>query len=249
MKRTHERAGVRAAWPSDWWAVAAAIALAIALFQPHAARAAVYKWVDDKGVVHYSDRVPPEAVNKGNVQLGSQGIPIKRVDPAIAPEQRKARESESEQQREAAKQRDAAARRDRALLDSYTSESDIDLARSRAVHTLQAALDSAQGYSTLLTKRKVALNQRKAAYVGKAVPADIENELAAVDAELERQGAVIAQKNKQLVEVAAKYDAEKERWHAIKNSEATQPPPAQGAAAVPAPPPAPTPSPPPAPRK
>ena len=39
------------------------VALAIALV-PRAARAATYKWVDEKGVVHYTDKIPPEAVNK-----------------------------------------------------------------------------------------------------------------------------------------------------------------------------------------
>lgn len=224
-----------------------AIVLAIAMFQPDAARATVYKWTDDKGIVHYSDQMPPEAVNKGNVQLGPQGMPIRKVAPAIAPEQHKARAAESEQQREAVKEQQAAARRDRALLDSYTEESDIDLARRRATKTLQAALESAQGYTTQLTKRKVALAEKRASYAGKAVPADIEQELAAIDGELDRQSTVIAQKNRQLVEVAAKYDAEKERWRAIKSGDAAKPSPAQGAAAVAAP--APTPSPQPAPRK
>ena len=29
-----------------------------------AAAATTYKWVDDQGIVHYSDKIPPEAVNK-----------------------------------------------------------------------------------------------------------------------------------------------------------------------------------------
>ena len=219
-------AGTRAgmARHSGRWPVAAAIVLAIALFPAGATRAALYKWVDDKGVVHYTDQVPPDAVNKGNVQLSPQGIHIKKVDPAVPPEQRKAREAEQERQQEAVKQQAETARRDRALLDSYTNESDIDLAKSRAVKTLQAALESAQGYSTLLTKRKAGLAERKATYAGKPVPADIEREMATIDAELARQSDIIAQKNKQLVEVAARYDADKERWQALKTGEATMPP-------------------------
>ena len=212
--------------------------LAIASFPSGAALAAMYKWVDDKGVVHYTDQVPVDAVNKGNVQLNPQGVPIKKVDPAITPEQRKATEAEQERQREAAKQQAEAARRDRALLDSYTTESDIDLAKSRALKTLQAALESAQGYSTQLTKRKAGLAERKATYAGKPVPADIEREMAAIDAELARQSDIIAQKNEQLVEVAAKYDADKARWQALKNGEAPMPPPAQGMATAATPRPA-----------
>jgi len=218
------------------WPLATALLLALALGAPGAARAALYKWVDDKGVVHYSDSVPPEAVNKGSVQLSPQGIQVKKVDPAITPEQRKAREAEQERQRDAARQQSETARRDRALLDSYTTGNDIDLAKSRATKTLQAALQSAQAYSAQLTKRKLALLERKAALGGKPAPADLERELAAADAELARQSDIIAQKNRQLVEVAARYDADKERWQALKGADAAnRPPPGPGLATAPGP--------------
>ena len=77
--------------------------------------------------------MPPDAVNKGNVELNKQGIAIKKTEPAITPEQSKAPEAEEERQREEAKLQAETARRDRALLDSYTTESDIDLAKSLAV--------------------------------------------------------------------------------------------------------------------
>jgi hypothetical protein len=174
--------------------------------------------------------------------LSPQGVQIKKVDPATnSPEQRKARETEQERQREAAKMQAETARRDRALLDSYTNESDIDLAKARAVRTLQAALDSAKGYSTQLTKRRAGLAERKATYAGKPVPADIERELAAIDAELVRQSDIIAQKHKQLVELSAKYDADKERWQALKGGGGMKPPPAQGMATATTAPPAPPP--------
>jgi hypothetical protein len=235
MKMTNGRTRARVARPCARWPVATAILLAIALFPPGAARAALYKWVDDKGVVHYTDKVPVDAVNKGRVQLSPQGIAIKKVDPASAPDKRKAGAAEPDRQPDASKDQDGAARRDRALLDSYTSESEIDLAKARAVRTLEAALQSAQGYSAQLTKRRAALGEKRAAYAGKAVPADIEREMAAIDVELARQNDIVAQKNRQLVEVASRYDADKERWHALKSSSgATKPPSAPGMAAAPA---------------
>jgi hypothetical protein len=58
----------RIAWPGDWMRVSlpltgAALVAAALYFAPGSARAATYKWVDDQGVVHYTDRVPPEAVD------------------------------------------------------------------------------------------------------------------------------------------------------------------------------------------
>ncbi len=82
------------------------------------------------------------------------------------------------------------------------------------------------------------------------MPADLERELAAVDAELGRQSDIIAQKNRQLVEVAARYDADKERWQALKGADAApRPPPGQGLATAPGPAPASAPAQPPESRK
>ncbi len=120
----------------------AAVVLALALLLPGAALAAMYKWVDDKGVVHYSDQVPPAAVNKGNVELSPQGIPIRKVAPAMTPEQRSAHEAEQARQNESAKgptrEQIESARHDRALLQSYTTAGEIDLAKARSLQTLQA---------------------------------------------------------------------------------------------------------------
>jgi hypothetical protein len=204
----------------------AACALAIG-----AAEAAMYKWVDEKGVTHYTDTMPPDAVNKANTQLNQQGIPVRKTDPAITPEQRKAREAEAERQREAAKLQEETARRDRALLDSYTTESDIDLAKNRSLRTVENALKSAQAYSAQLTKRRTELNANKAALAGKPVPAALERDLASTEAELGRQADFIALKEKELVTIAARYDADKARWAAIKGGSVPPPAPAAPAAA------------------
>jgi len=203
--------GGRAAW--------ALVGLALgAIAASGAANAAMYKWVDDKGAVHYSDKMPPDAVNKGNVELNKQGMQVRKVAPAMPDEKRHALEAEQarqvEQQREAARQQQEVARRDRALLDSYTTEGDIDLAKSRAIRTLQASVESAEAYSAQLTKRKAGLLERKRT-------ADVEREIAGIDENLARQNELIAEKKRQLVEVAARYDADKARWRAIKSGATT----------------------------
>ena len=45
-----------------------------------AAAPTVYKWVDEKGVVHYTDK-PPETTDKASVELNKQGVPIRRIEP------------------------------------------------------------------------------------------------------------------------------------------------------------------------
>jgi hypothetical protein len=67
----HIRGGATAtAGFSAWRAASAKLALlvlAALILRAPAAHATTYKWVDDQGVVHYTDKLPPEAINKGNV--------------------------------------------------------------------------------------------------------------------------------------------------------------------------------------
>ncbi len=180
--------------------------------------AATYKWVDENGIVHYTDHVPPEQVDKGRVELNKQGLQIRKIDPAPTPEQRKAKEAEEARAREVAREREDVARRNRALLQSYTSEAEIDLARKRAISTIDAVVASAQAYSEQLRKRKAEVAHKKAEFGDKPVPAAVEREAATVDAELVQQDELIAQKKKEAVEVQAKYDAILARWRELTSS-------------------------------
>jgi hypothetical protein len=181
-----------------------------------AAGAGVYKWVDDQGVVHYTDRIPAESVSKGATVLDKQGRSVKTIEPAPTAEQRKAIEVEAERQRELAKVDAERARRDRALTQSFSSEAEIDVARARAVSTMEAQLTTINAYIADMTRRKQDLERRKAGYGTKPVPAAVENELNSVTDELARQTALLAQKKEALVAVGKKYDADKQRWQEIK---------------------------------
>ena len=90
-------------------------------------------------------------------------------------------------QQQLAREREEIDRRDRALLATYTTESEIDLARNRALSTIDAQVQGAAKYSTLLTKRKVELDAKKAALGDKPVPLVLERELANIDSELQKQ--------------------------------------------------------------
>jgi Domain of unknown function (DUF4124) len=180
------------------------------------AHATTYKWVDDQGVVHYTDKLPPEAINKGSVELNKQGVPIKKTEPALTPEQRRAKEAEEERARAAAKIRDEIERKDRALLQTYTTESEIDLARSRALGTISAQVQSAQAYSANLNKRRTELNTRLAALGDKPVPPQLERERTNVDEELAKQSDLILAKQREIAIINARYDADKLRWQQLR---------------------------------
>jgi Domain of unknown function (DUF4124) len=180
------------------------------------AKATTYKWVDDQGVVHYTDKMPVEAVNKGSIELNKQGVPIKKNDPALTPEQRRAHDAEDEHQRQVAHAREEVDRKDRALLQTYTTESEIDLARNRALSTIDGQMQSAQAYTTQLTKRKQELDGRKLALGDKPMPPTLERDLGNIDAELAKQADLMAGKKREVAVVNARYDADKLRWQQLR---------------------------------
>ena len=194
---------------------ALALVVAGALGWPPAATAATYKWVDDKGVVHYSDKVPPEAVTKGNQELSKEGIPLRKTEPVPTPEQRRAREAEEERKRVLARQQDEAERRDRALLASYTSEREIDLSRQRALATIEAVIESASHYSEQLVKRRAQVEQQRAGYRDKPVPIVLEREYEGINTELAKQTELLEQKRAERTATAKRYDADRVRWREL----------------------------------
>ena len=166
-------------------ALSTAAAVCALLVAP-SAPAATYKWVDENGKVHYGDKLPPE--------------------------QRRAKAEEEARQKELARERELTDRRDRALLATYTTESEIDLARKRALATIDAQVQSSTAYSATLNKRKAELDRQVKALGDKPIGPALERELASVNGELQKQADLIAQKQKEIVAVNAKYDADKARW-------------------------------------
>jgi len=223
--------------------VGSALVLALALLVAGStpARAAMYKWVDEKGVVHYTDKMPPDAVDKASVELNPQGIPIRKTDPAPTAEQRRAKEQEDERRRQEAKQQEEIARRDRALMSSYTNEAEIDLARNRSLQTIRNVVQSSQAYTEQLTKRKAEAEAKKVEFKGKPVITALDRELESIDSELARQAELVAQKQQEAAAITAKYDADKQRWRELVAAKAVTDPakparvPSGTGAAVPAP--------------
>ena len=208
------------------WSAAACFAAWLALGALPAAAAGVYKWTDDQGIVHYSDQMPADALNKGGVVFDKQGRQIKKIDPTLTPAQVKAKEVEDERQRLIAKAQEDKSRRDVALMHSYTSEEEIEFARGRALLAVESQLKSAETYVADLTKRQQELRKDKLAYGTKPFPGTLDIELTGLDEELARQDKVLAQRRAEITAINAKYENDKLRWREIRADQAKPPAPA-----------------------
>lgn len=201
----------RLAWT---WMVAS---LPWGLYPP--ADAATYRWVDSSGRVHYSDTMPPQQAGMGHQELDKQGRVVKEVERTkrTAEEQRRAEEAqrraEQERQREMEEKR-----RDRALLSSYTSEEEIDLVRDRALELERLQIDSLQAQMNNASEKLTYANGeiRKHAMPGRAAPRSYLQMRDEAQSDLVRIGEMLRQRQHNLEEIRAKYEADKLRFRELK---------------------------------
>src|ERR1700680_3769305 len=84
----------------------------------------VYKWVDEQGVTHYGDHIPPEYAAQEQHVINAQGVEISRLEAQKTPEQLAV---EEQKKLEAQQARD----RDRNLTSTYASVQEIERLRDQ----------------------------------------------------------------------------------------------------------------------
>ncbi|MDR2173122.1 MAG: DUF4124 domain-containing protein [Burkholderiales bacterium] len=173
-----------------------------------------YKWVDDKGVVHYSDKAPLEAVNRDQTILDRQARHLRRIEATQFEGQRKVNEEEAERRRLERVQQSIDDRKDRALVMSYLKEEDIDLARNRALSALDARIEATKAVlSQHQTRHKDLLGRQEA---GDVLP---EGELEKLETDIANRNAAIDRDLREKEKVYAKYERDKQRWRELKDAE------------------------------
>src|SRR5436305_1830904 len=126
-----------------------AILIAVSAFAMSAAEAQqIIKCVGKDGKTYVGSTLPPQCAGQAVNQMNNQGQIVKRTDAALTPEQRAAKEAElrvaREKEEEAARKEKEETRKNKALLSTYGSEKDIDVARSRALADNERAVKETQ---------------------------------------------------------------------------------------------------------
>ncbi|MFU8831297.1 MAG: DUF4124 domain-containing protein [Wenzhouxiangella sp.] len=135
------------------------VALVIAastLIAPDALAQTVYRWVDERGEVHYGHAVPPEHAHRGYERLRRDGSVRESVERALNPEERAERAARLAKEAEAEATLRSQESRDRLLLAAYNSEQDI-------VNTMDlqiAGLNSQRSHLELALKQSAAEFER-----------------------------------------------------------------------------------------
>jgi hypothetical protein len=109
----------------------------------------VYRWVDEKGQVHYGDSVPPEYAQQDAEVLNRQGVPVSRIEGAQTPEEAQLKQAQDDAVKRAAQQR----QRDRVLLQTYLSVQEIERLRDSRLDVIDSQIVIQQQYMNQLRQK------------------------------------------------------------------------------------------------
>jgi len=182
------------------------------LFAAPAAAQKLYKYVDSNGKVVYTDKPPIEATGKASEQLSPQGTVVKRNQAPLTAEQRAALAEESKRKAEEQIRAKEEKRKNEALLNTYSSEQDIDQARERALKANDATIKDTERKLAEAQKRQQQLKSETDFYQKKPVPAQLKREIQANENELKAHAELIEAKKRETDVIVAKYDEDKRRY-------------------------------------
>lgn len=175
----------------------------------------VYKWTDEKGVVHYGDSVPPEYAQGERSVLNSHGIEVGHVDGtnnanAVA---ERARLAESTRLR---------AQHDQFLLSTYLSAKDIEQLRDERLGQIDGQIKASNIYIDGLGTRMLALEDRAIHFKpyssdpkAHRMPDDLAEELVRVSNETRSQRQALETKHREQTDMRAQFDADIARFREL----------------------------------
>ncbi len=195
-------------------ALAATTAFAAAKPTPGSGKT-TYRWVDDQGVVHYGDQIPPQYAGKDREIMNPQGVPVGHVDGQKSPDQLAA---EARARAEVIKQK----QHDSFLITTYTSVKDIEALRDARLEQLKAQRTAGQQYIEGLRARLGALQARamtfrpySASAGARPMPDDVAEDLVRTLNEVHTQTSALANQGEEEATLRAQFQADIERYREL----------------------------------
>lgn len=191
-----------------------AMSLRVSAAQPNA-----FRWVDESGVVHYTDQIPPSQVDRGHEKLSDQGVRVEVVPPSQSLEEiQRERELErlrAQQDRLIEQQKSA----DRVLLRTFRSIDDLLMARDGKLAAIDVVIQVARGnirrqQEWLRNLRAEAADMERA---GKPVPQHVTEGIGKSERYIRDSYATIVDREQQKAAVRQDFDRDLKRFRKLKD--------------------------------
>lgn len=172
----------------------------------------MYKCTDAKGRVFITQTPPPECLGRPTEVLNKKGTVIQRNEGQLTEAEQMKRAAEAKKKADDAAAAKEESRKAKALLNTYSSEKDIEEARARALKENEAAVLDTEKKIAGALKRQKALENEKEFYAKKTLPAKLQQDIKVNELDLKNQQELLDAKKKQVATINAKYDEDKKRY-------------------------------------
>jgi hypothetical protein len=175
----------------------------------------VYKWTDERGVVHYGDSVPPQDSQDSRDVLNGEGVKIGHVA---------GRESAAQlgADQQAAQQAAQQAQHDKFLLTTYASSNEIAQLRDERLDQIDGQIRASASYIDSLTLRLAALEERAQHFTpyssqpnARRMPDDLAEELVSTSNEARSQRTALDAKRQEQSEMRAQFETDIQRYREL----------------------------------
>ncbi len=180
--------------------------------------ARLYRWVDDHGKIHYSDTIPAEAARQQRIVYDKRQLRKLKVIDKPKTREELAREARLRKLRQEEKRLlETQLARDRALLRTYRSEEDLQLARQGQLNTIDTRIrvleTNHKRLSTLLQTRiqKAAEIERD----GRKVPKGLIREITSIRQQIRQTEAKIASEKRSRETLERKFARDLKRFRRL----------------------------------
>ena len=178
----------------------------------------VYRWVDENGVVHYGDHIPPQYAQQEAIVLNHEGVEVGRQAAQKTPAQL---EQEARQQEQALQQK----QRDTFLLTTYTSVKDIEQLRDERLAQLAGQRYAAEQYLVSLNDRLLGIQTRAQTYKpysdearARRMPDDLAAELVHTLNEWRSQREALATREREEQTIRTQFQADIDRYRELRSA-------------------------------
>lgn len=171
---------------------------------------------DDNGRQVCGDILPQECYGHAYREISERGNILRHVEAPLTNAQIAQRDLEARRKKAEEKIAIEEKRKSQALLNSYSSEQDIEFIRDRALAEIDSALKHAQERHKEALIYKQQLDNEAEFYKKKALPGELKAKIKNNDIELQTQQAAIATKQKEMAAARARFAEDKKRYGELK---------------------------------
>jgi hypothetical protein len=185
---------------------------------PMLAQAEIYICKDASGKTLTSDRPIPECQDRKVRVLGTNGMTQREIGPPLTEEQKLQRQAEEEKRKAAAAVADEQRRQDRALLARYSKESDIEVARGRAVEPVNDQIKREEVSIATAEKNLTQARAEAAAQPKGKVPSNLQRKIDDLGQQIADSKKIIGERKDEIAQINARFDQSVKRFRELTGS-------------------------------